>query len=234
MNLRAKRKGMGTRVVADGEFGPKSRALWLRLAPLLGFQHNLITVRHQAFMRWPHRRPDAMKDRARKRVAQWKRDLRAARRGPRAALRWAGLQVGITERPSGSNGGPHIDTWERALGFGRVPWCGIFVGTALKTAGVRGISSRVAGVALIEEDAKSGRNGFRSWHASTHGKPGDAVVLFGHGVHVGLIEKRVQGGYQTVEGNTSAGSAGSQSNGGGVFRRFRSFGVVRGCARPRY
>ena len=48
LNLRAKRKRMGTRVVADGELGPKTRALWLRLAPLLGFKHNLITVRHQS------------------------------------------------------------------------------------------------------------------------------------------------------------------------------------------
>ena len=38
----------------------------------------------------------------------------------------------------------------------------------------------------------------------------------------------------TIEGNTSSGNAGSQDNGGGVFRRKRPASVIVGCARPRY
>jgi hypothetical protein len=60
------------------------------------------------------------------------------------------------------------------------------------------------------------------------------VILFGTSTHVGLIEKRVPSGYQTIEGNTSPGNAGSQSNGGGCFRRVRPYSSVVACCRPRY
>lgn len=148
------------------------------------------------------------------------------------ALVWARSQIGTVERPAGSNGGPGISDWQRAFGFGRVPWCGIFVGTAYRRAGLE-VNSRIAGVALIEDDARHGRNCFKDFHGSSSGLPGDAAILFGYGVHVGIIEKKVSGGYWTIEGNTSKGD-GSQSNGGGVHRRFRSYGSVRGCARPKW
>ena len=38
----------------------------------------------------------------------------------------------------------------------------------------------------------------------------------------------------TYGGNTSAGSSGSQSNGGGAYKRSRSSGEVRGYALVRY
>lgn len=158
----------------------------------------------------------------------------AHKAGPHAAVRWALAQAGTHEVPYGSNGGPGISGWERAFGFGRVPWCGIFVGTALRRVGVK-VTSRVASVGLIEGDAKAGANGFESWHGRTAGREGDAVVLFGYGVHVELIVRRRAWGYETCGGNTSPeGGSGSQSNGGGVYRRRRTFGQVRGVARPRY
>jgi cell wall-associated NlpC family hydrolase len=48
--------------------------------------------------------------------------------------------------------------------------------------------------------------------------------------HVGIY---IGKGY-TIEGNTSSGTAGDQSNGGGVFKRKREANLVVGCARPRY
>lgn len=39
---------------------------------------------------------------------------------------------------------------------------------------------------------------------------------------------------QTIEGNTSPGTSGSQSNGGGVYRRARSYDSIIGVARPYY
>lgn len=51
--------------------------------------------------------------------------------------------------------------------------------------------------------------------------------------HVGILEKRLSGArFQTIEGNTSTGSAGSQSNGGRVARRVRRHDQVRYVIRP--
>lgn len=156
--------------------------------------------------------------------------------GPAAAIRWAAAKVGTREDPPGSNRGPGITTWQQRLGSWLVgqAWCGTFVGNALLAAGVK-ITSRVAGVALIEDDARAGQNGFAGWFGATSGRPGDAVVLFGRGVHVELVVSRQSWGYETIGGNTSCeGCTGSQSDGGMVARRKRTFSVVRGIARPAY
>lgn len=68
--------------------------------------------------------------------------------------------------------------------------------------------------------------------------PGD-IVLFdwgGDGVcdHIGIVEKNCGNYLQTIEGNTSTGANGSQSNGGRVARRTRSFTSVNCVIRPNY
>lgn len=51
--------------------------------------------------------------------------------------------------------------------------------------------------------------------------------------HIGIVEKRVDGDtYQTLEGNTSLGNAGSQDNGGRVARRQRDYNVIIGGVNP--
>lgn len=51
--------------------------------------------------------------------------------------------------------------------------------------------------------------------------------------HVGILEKRLSGNrFQTIEGNTSTGASGSQSNGGRVARRVRRHNQVRYVIRP--
>lgn len=53
--------------------------------------------------------------------------------------------------------------------------------------------------------------------------------------HVGILEKRLSGDrFQTIEGNTSIGSSGSQSNGGRVARRVRRHDQVRYVIRPNW
>ena len=72
----------------------------------------------------------------------------------------------------------------------------------------------------------------------TTAHPGD-IVYFDWGRdgvadHVGIVESN-NGYYLTcIEGNTSPGTGGSQSNGGGVYRRTRAFGDVIGVVRPAY
>lgn len=151
------------------------------------------------------------------------------------AIKYAPSLLGEREVPPGSNRGRRLTGWQSSFGSWLVgqPWCGVLCGVALRNSNVK-VNSRIAAVAFIEDDARAGRNGFKEWKGRTSGKPGDLLVLFGRGVHVGFIEKSVKGGYRTIEGNTSSGNGGSQSNGGGSYRRFRPYSQVHGIAVPRY
>ncbi len=160
-------------------------------------------------------------------------------KGPAAALAFAERNVGKTENPPGSNWGHPVQDWIKLAGYnGPVPWCGCFVNAGCVAAGVPNGRGWIGYTPAIVAHAKQGIGGW-SWHTS--GKPGD-LALFDSGpggdiaVHVGFVEKNLGGGrYQTIEGNTSSGDGGSQSNGGGAFRRQRStaggFRII-GFARP--
>ena len=68
--------------------------------------------------------------------------------------------------------------------------------------------------------------------------PGDLICFDwdGDGLadHVGLVEANYGEWVQTIEGNTSSGAAGSQGNGGGVWRRTRDWDSVCAVIRPYY
>ena len=127
-------------------------------------------------------------------------------------------------------------TGEPYFGTSGVPYCAMFASYCLDWAGVPCVgmpsaycpdiesAGREAGVTPYNEDAE----------------PGD-LVLFdwgGDGLadHVGIVEENHPGeGYMTtIEGNTSSGDGGSQSNGGVVARRQRGYGSVRCVVRPDY
>lgn len=166
------------------------------------------------------------------------------------ALRWLTNHRGITEHPAGSNTDSRQDGIRHAqvlcAGGGNwlvgQPWCGVWHFMALRAGGVKGISSRQASVALIELDARARRAPYghgwvtpatKGWHKRVH--RGDAVVLFGQGVHVETV-RSVRWPYRKLGlvvcdgGNTSSGNAGSQDNGGGSYRRLRRIADVRGFA----
>ena len=157
------------------------------------------------------------------------------------ALRWCTRHTRITEQPPASNTDRREDGirhWQIMCAGGgswliSQPWCGVYAYNALKAAGVQKLSSRLASVALIEDDAKAKRGPFRGWTTNpAEALRGDLVVLFGRGVHVAVVRKvdpkrRV---IFTSEGNTSSGVSGSQDNGGGSYRRVRPFSAVRGIA----
>ena len=69
--------------------------------------------------------------------------------------------------------------------------------------------------------------------------PGDVLIYDFPGTayktdHCGICES-VSGQYVTaIEGNTSNGNTGSQSNGDGVYRRKRKLSLVLGAYRPKY
>ena len=113
--------------------------------------------------------------------------------------------------------------------------CGLFDGNALQAGGVRGVTSRIASVALIEADARAHRAPFRGWSNGNGVLPGDLVVIGGRGVHVELVVARqANGSCVTIGGNTSFGSGGSQANGGAVARRHRSPREITGYALVNY
>ena len=70
-------------------------------------------------------------------------------------------------------------------------------------------------------------------------RPGDVLIYDFPGTayktdHCGICES-VSGQYVTaIEGNTSNGNTGSQSNGDGVYRRKRKRSLVLGAYRPKY
>lgn len=145
------------------------------------------------------------------------------------ALACAIKYVGVTENPAGSNRGRLIDRWNTAAcGVTGVYWCASFVHGMFLEAG-----RNLPGGASV--------GNIRAWAASVgdivaRPRRGDLVCFeFGEGVyayddHIGHVERVLAlrwsgrtftGWIQTIEGNTSSGVAGSQSNGGGVFRRRR-------------
>ena len=169
---------------------------------------------------------------------------RRRRRPARArSLHWLARHRGLTEQPPNSNTDNRLDgiraAERRCAGGGSwligAPWCGVWFFNALFAAGVHAISSRLASVSLIEDDARAGRGPFRGWTSDPRSpvvRRGDGVVLFGRGIHVGTVRKlhRRLGYLVTDEGNTSSGDGGSQSNGGGSFRRVRALSCVHGYA----
>jgi len=163
----------------------------------------------------------------------------------RKAMDHQAKRVGYTEQPAGSNFDDRPDgirTAQRHTAGGgtwldRCFWCGCWCYYALDAAGVKGLDSSLASVASIENAARASKKCFRGWTTDrSKVKPGDLVVVGGHGVHVEMVRGPAQpdGGVPTYGGNTSAGTSGSQSNGGGAFRRVRFPGEVHGFALVRF
>lgn len=154
----------------------------------------------------------------------------------KVALDFAASQIGVTEHPAGSNRGPKIDDWEKACGVHAAPWCGCFANACVVAGGLPS-DFRLRYCPAIEALAKNGESG---WLWTKTPQPGD-LVLYGASIasHVGIVESIFNGRDQsTIEGNTSNGPGGSQSNGGCVARRHRhedgslSGFPIRGYARP--
>lgn len=166
--------------------------------------------------------------------------------------RWLSSHRGITEQPAGSNRDNRKDgitAAQHRLGDWLIgqAWCGVWACNAALEGGVHMAKPyRWAGVANIEDDARASINGFHSWVTNRSGPArglvlrGDLAVMFGRGVHVATFREWVHDSNGTVigivtdEGNTSSGPGGSQSNGGGAFRRVRAIGDVYGFARVNY
>lgn len=117
----------------------------------------------------------------------------------------------------------------------KIPWCAMFASWVFDQAGVSvpGMPSASCG-AILRPCQSAGLV-----VPSRSAQPGD-IVIFDWGAkdnshdHIGIVEVNKGGYIQTIEGNTSPSNAGSQGNGGGVWRRTRDWSVVQAIIRPKY
>ena len=122
------------------------------------------------------------------------------------------------------------------FGESGIPYCAMFVSYCLNWAGFEAAGLPGAYVPwILSANSDAGR-----LVANEDAQPGDLVMFDwqGDGVadHIGIVEENHadEGWMQTIEGNTSPGSGGSQSNGGGVYRRARNYSSIIGVARTYY
>jgi hypothetical protein len=195
----------------------------------------------QRMIRSPGKRSDEQQRRGKRRMSRMRaeRKRRAKERGSARARAVNAFvaKAGTRESPPNSNGGGIITVMQTFWGFGRVPWCGIACGYhAKKFGGVQGLRSDVAAVRAIENHARAAHEPYGSWRSGPDGAlPGSFVVIGGSGVHVGmLVQSLGNGRAKTIEGNTSFGPRGSQSNGGCIAVRIRSDAEITGVATMNY
>ena len=145
----------------------------------------------------------------------------------------AKFEVGYTEKNDNET---KYGAW---YGVNKQPWCAIFVSWCYDKAG------------LLDKVAAQSKKGFAScdaglrWFAKKgkiipigEAKEGDIVFFqFDNDAqpdHVGIVEKNMKRlkALKTIEGNTSPNNKGSQSNGGGVYQKKRSYATVMAVVRP--
>lgn len=145
-------------------------------------------------------------------------------------LEVARSQLGTVESPPNSN----RTKYGAAYGLNGQPWCAIFTWYVFQQAGLGHLHPKTAYTPTLADWYRARGQ----W--STTPRIGSLVFFDfpGDGVnrisHVGLVEGiNRDGSVITIEGNTSAGTSGSQRDGGGVYRRTRKVGIV-GYGHPAY
>lgn len=226
-------KKLPLRVKEDGEFGPRTLKAAQRVGWLMGLtgdiENNELSEAEQDLIRHPEKRSKEQRERSEDRVEAAQKARDAADHGAAAAIKAAMSFVGHTESPPSSNRSSLIDAWTRYCNLNPpVYWCGCFAGTMVhKYGGAKVIPSRLVHHQDITNQARAGVNGLEAV-PYTAARKGDIVTFTFE--HIALVrEDGWHGHLKTVEGNTSPGSAGSQSNGGGVFARERSSGILQVC-----
>lgn len=136
------------------------------------------------------------------------------------AYKIASELVGVMES-GGNNSGAMVMKIIRANGgTGPEPWCGDFLAYCYKLAGSKRVQRAWASVRMLR--------GLAGISATSHPKTGDMVRFTFD--HVGMFVKdNGNGTITTIEGNTGASGAVSDSRtgGDGVYRKIRSKNLVR-------
>lgn len=158
---------------------------------------------------------------------------------PYQVIATAAKEVGYS-RWSDPNPGTKYGRWYAQktsspyFGYSGVPYCAMFVSWVLSQAGM----TPPGGIFAYCPTGLANARRLGRVIDKRHAKPGD-VVFFdwnhdGIADHTGIVTANKGSYIETIEGNTSSGRRGSQSNGGGVYRRARSLSVVLAVATPQY
>jgi len=133
----------------------------------------------------------------------------------------------------------NLTTFGKWYGMNGQPWCAMFVSWCFNKAGLsksiaastaKGFASCDAGLKWFSKKGKLVPVG--------QAQAGDIVFFqFDNDAqpdHVGIVEKNniKRQRLVCIEGNTSPDKKGSQSNGGGVYRKKRAYATVMAVARP--
>jgi hypothetical protein len=160
-------------------------------------------------------------------------------------LATAAAEIGTTENPPNSNTVKYNDWYYgRRVSGSNYAWCSVFVTWCFYQSGLIALTWGTLNAAkqAVAEGAKNWKplaQSKNAWFTSGY-KPGDVVVFDFDGNktidHVGIVESVSADGktLTCLEGNTSASTAGSQSNGSCVARKTRSVTIVHGVFRPDY
>lgn len=151
-----------------------------------------------------------------------------------AVFTLANQDVGYVEQGGSDGHSGNITKFGKWYGLDGQPWCGMAVSYWFYMAGLPLPASTSKGFAYTPSGAQWFKDTNR-W--STTPQVGYVVFFSWDGRridHVGLVTAvNSDGSIQTIEGNTSGGTSGSQNNGGGVYRRTRKSNIV-GYGIPAY
>lgn len=246
----AVQKRLGAVRTKDGVYGPiTANAVkdWkYRVGFPLKFVNQSLTASDWKYLsgQWP--RTLAMKVRTASRLRSKEPASVVGKQAKAVAImaEWAGQ--GLKEIPAHSNKVPRLQEIGRGhnvrqfysnMGY---PWCAYAVMLAALGAGSstadKGLRQGLFNPLYVPEIwylAQRGQYGFRAvdW---ADAQPGDFVIFnWDGGVpdHIGILKYRGSQSCTCIEGNTAPSSAGSQSNGGGVYVRDRSRAVIQGFVR---
>lgn len=215
-------------ITVDGLHGEETKTAWEDARYHLGWSEKYVsepmtserTKRVIALMKRPlalSPRPQWVRGLRRRRATRKLNQLSVGHRAYNAAL----PLVGIMEH-GGNNRGAEVEKIVRSVGGAiGAPWCGYFVAYCYKLAGKS-----------IENIGKWGYVPYMSAitgvHRTSNPSLGD-IVRFGFG-HTGLfVNDNNDGTITTIEGNTGASGAVSDSStgGDGVYRKIRSKSLVQ-------
>lgn len=132
-------------------------------------------------------------------------------------------EIGTKESPANSNKQKY-GVW---YGWNGVAWCVMFVLYCFSQAGMPLPYKTASCSALLGWYKKNLPSSVVKTPA-----PGD-IIIYNFG-HTGIVESVGNGTITAIEGNTSPGTVGSQSNGGMVCRRTRKTSTVTAYIRPDY
>lgn len=151
-------------------------------------------------------------------------------------LRIARGEIGVKERPAGSNNVKYNTAYSGHKVYGEgYAWCCVFVWWVFKKAKASKLFFDGKKTAYCPSVGDWGIDK-KLTVSKSKGKAGD-IVLFdwnnnGTSDHIGIIEKKNKdGSYTTIEGNTSITS---NDNSGKVMRRKRYISTINYIIRPKY